>query len=90
MKRKNNPAYSKVDQDGNLVVGIRYYFNCKEEIEKILQCNNILVEGFIALEKPKNVFGVMCQMKKIVSSWEITEAYTYRHRYAKNIKYLID
>lgn len=90
MKRMNKPAYSKVDQDGNLVVGIRYCFKCNEEIEKILQCNNILVEGFIALEKPKNVFGIMCQMKKIVNSWEIAEAYTYKHRYAKNIKYLID
>lgn len=90
MKRMNKPAYSKVDQDGNVVVGIRYYFNCEEEIEKIMQCNKILVEGFIALENPKNVFGVMCQMKKIVNSWEITEAYTYKHRYAKNIKYLMD
>lgn len=90
LKRRNKPAYSKVDQNGNLVVGIRYCFGSDEEIEKILKCKNILIEGFIALRKPKNVFGVMCQMKKIVNSWEITEAYTYRHRYAKNIKYLID
>lgn len=90
MKYSNKPSYSKVDQDGRLAVGIRYYFKREKEIEEIINCSRLLVEGYIAFGKPKNVFGVMCQMKKIMNSWEVSEAYTYKHRHAKNIKYLID
>ena len=88
MKMKNNPAYSKVDQAGHSVVGIRYYFRDEEERERMLKSNRILVEGFIALEKTKNVYGVMCQMKRDNEKWELSAAYTYRPKYAKNIKWL--
>ena len=48
------------------------------------------IEGFIAFEKPKNVYGVMCQLKKQEAGWKIVEAYTYKPENVKNIKYLID
>ena len=46
--------------------------------------------GFIALEKPHNVFAVMCQLEKRNSKWKITSAYTYKPKYPKNTKNLID
>lgn len=90
MKFSNEPAYSKINQNGELVVGIRHYFRNEEQVEKILNCNNLLVEGFIAFEKPTNVYGVMCQLHKGKKKWKITSAYTYKPRDARNIKYLID
>lgn len=83
--------YSKVDEHGDLVIGISYYFTSEIEIEKIGKCESLLVEGFISLDKPNNVFGVMCQLSKNAdSTWSITSSYTYKPRYAKNIKNLLD
>lgn len=90
MKYSNKPVYSKVDQAGCLVVGIRYYFKSEKEIEEIIKCKSILVEGYIALGKPKNVFGVMCQMRKNENDWDIAAAYTYKQKHARNIRNLID
>lgn len=90
MKCTNIPSASKINQNGELVVGISYYFRSEKEIEQILVCNSLLVEGFIALGSPRNVFGVMCQLKKGKKKWKITSAYTYKPKYARNIKYLID
>ena len=90
MKVTNIPSNSKINQNGELVIGVRYYFRDKKEIEGIMKAESILIEGFVALGKPKNVFGVMCQLNKVEDKWEISAAYTYKPRYAKNIKYLID
>ncbi len=90
MKTRNQPHYSKVNQDGDLVIGIRYYFKCESEIQQIKNCTSLLIEGFIALESPKNVFGIMCQLEKENNSWNISSSYTYKPKYAKNIKDLFD
>ncbi|MCH5280929.1 MAG: hypothetical protein J1E61_05620 [Lachnospiraceae bacterium] len=90
MKMTCFPCNSKVNQNGELVIGVRYYFMNDEEIEQIINCKDFLVEGFIAIEKPRNVFGVMCQLKKEEDRWEITSAYTYKPKSADNIKYLFD
>ena len=90
MKTRNYPAYSKINQNGELVIGIRYYFKDKREIAQIMQCKSILIEGFIALGKPTNVFGIMCQLVNEENGWKISSAYTYKPTYAKNIKNLID
>ncbi len=90
MKTKNTKCRSKIDQNGDLVLGIRYYFRNEEEIKLIQNCSALLVEGFIALKKPQNVFGIMCQLKKQEATWQISSAYTYRPEYARNIKQLID
>lgn len=90
MKTSNFKCLSKIDQNGYLVLGIRYYFRDEEEIKEVQKCNSLLVEGFIALQTPKNVFGIMCQLKKQEALWQITSAYTYKPKYAKNIKWLID
>lgn len=91
MKMHNEKSYSKVDQFGNLVIGISYYFTSIHEIKKIEECGSLLVEGFISLEKPNNVYGIMCQLSKnSENTWYIKSSYTYKPDYAKNIKNLID
>ena len=89
MKMSDRPTCSKINQKGELVIGIRYFFRNKEEIKYLAECKSILVEGFIALGNVKNVFGIMCQLKKD-EKWEISSAYTYKPRNAKNIKNLMD
>lgn len=90
MKINNSKCISKLTQNGDLVIGIRYYFHDRKEIEQIQNCSSFLVEGFIALQKPHNVFGLMCQLYKNDTLWKLTNAYTYKPKYAKNIKGLID
>ncbi len=90
MKFSNEPSSSKINQNGDLIIGIRYFFEDKNDIEKLMSCDNILVEGFIALDTAKNVYGLTCQLQKDDDKWEIATAYTYKPKYAKNIKNLID
>jgi len=90
MKYKNDKYCSKVNQDGDLVIGIRYFFVNEDEINHIQECNALLVEGFIAFGKPQNVYGLMYQLQKEESGWQISSAYTYKPKYASNIKTLID
>lgn len=90
MKYSNASSESKVNSQGELVVGIRYYFTDEMQIQQIMECKEILVEGFIALGKPTNVFGVMCQLHKGKKNWKIFSAYTYKPSNAKNIKRLMD
>lgn len=90
MKMTNFANASKINQNGELVIGIRYYFRDKEEIEKIITSENLLVEGFVALGKPTNTYGVMCQLQKKKKHWKISDAYTYRPKGCRNIKHLMD
>lgn len=90
MKLNNSTSCSKINQNGEIVIGIRYFFINEDEIEKMINCKGLLVEGFIGLGKSTNVFGLMCQLKKEKKGWKIASAYTYKPKYAKNIKYLID
>lgn len=90
MKYKVNPCCSKINENGELVIGFRYFFGDIKDIRKIQSCNSILIESFIALEKKKNVYGIMCQLKRENENWCIDMAYTYKPKYAKNIACLID
>ena len=90
MKYKNSPICSKINKDGNLCVGIRYYFGNEKEIDKLRKCNEIMVEGFIAIGNKKTVYGIMCQMKKCEGVWKIISANTYKPKYADRIDNLID
>lgn len=90
MKHTDIPHSSKINQNGDLVIGIRYFFRNQNEIDNIVKCENLLIEGFIAIDKPTNVFGIMCQLRKRKKQWKVSSAYTYKPKYAKNIKNLID
>lgn len=90
MKFSNKRTYSKIDHEGNLIVSVGYYFRSKEQLNEIKECKLMLVEGFIALASPKNVYGIKCQIRKDKNDWVFDHAHTYKPRHAKNIKYLID
>lgn len=90
VKYRTDACCSKINEKGELVIGFRYFFKSEEDIEKIMNCNSILIESFIALEKKKNVYGIMCQLKKANEEWQVEMAYTYKPKYAKNIANLID
>ena len=90
MKAGNAAHYSKVNQNGDLVIGIRYYFKSEKEIQQIQNCTALLIEGFIALGQPQNVFGIMCQLEKESDIWKISSSFTYKPKHAKNIKHLMD
>lgn len=90
MKVRNQPHCSKINRVGDLVIGLRYYFRSESEIQQIISCTSLLIEGFVALGKPQNVFGIMCQLEKENGTWQISSSYTYKPKYAKNIKHLLD
>lgn len=90
MKMRNRAHCSKINRVGDIVVGLRYYFRSEKEIQQIVSCTSLLIEGFVALGKPQNVFGIMCQLEKEGSTWQISSSYTYKPKYAKNIKRLLD
>ena len=90
MKMVDNSSESKINHRGETVIGIRYYFRTKDEIDNLLQCNRLLFECFFALGKVRNTYAVMCQLEKKDSAWEAKYANTYRPHYATNIKNLVD
>lgn len=90
MKFSNETSESKVNQRGETIIGIRYYFREDREIEQLLSCERLMFECFFALDNPKKVYGLMCQLRKSESGWEAECANTYRPSHAKNIKGLMD
>ena len=90
MKIYNNTSESKVNQRGETIVGIRYYFKSEQEIKLLLACSRLMFECFFALDKPRNTYAVMCQLQKANGNWSAECANTFHPQYAKNIKHLID
>lgn len=89
IKPKNSrtgECQSKINHNGETVVGVRYFFKDAKEIERFCACNELLAEGLIALDTPKNVFGLMCRLKKEEDKWALFESYTYQCKHIKNIK----
>ena len=71
-------TYTKVNKNGNLSLGIRYYFRTIEERTAFLECNELCIEGFIALGKQTNTYNLMCRLSQQNEKWDIIDAYTYR------------
>lgn len=91
MKYTNEASLSKINQKGELVVGIRYYFRSEEEVKRLIGCKQILIESFFALGKKHNTYGFACQMRRDSNdNWKCEYANTYRMKRRENIKYLID
>ena len=91
MKFTNETSLSKINQKGELVIGIRYYFRSKEEVENLLDCRQILFESFFALGSKTNTYAFACQMCRNESEeWACEYANTYRMKRKANIKWLID
>lgn len=70
--------YTKVNQNGNLSFGVRFYFRNHEERDALLNCDELCIEGSVALGKKRNVYDVMCRIVKADNDWKLDEAYTYR------------
>lgn len=91
MKFSNEFSLSKINQNGELVVGIRYYFQTEKELNELHDCQQILIESFFALGMKTNTYGFACQMHKSNNGeWNCSYANTYRIKRKKNIKFLID
>ena len=91
MKYTNEASLSKINQKGELVIGIRYYFRTEEELKSLIACKQILIESFFALEKKHNTYGFACQMRRVGNDdWKCEYANTYRMRRKENIMHLID
>lgn len=90
MKTTNNKSLSKINKQGELAIGIRYYFQSDEEVKKLTASKQIMFEFFAALGNSRNTYAFMCQLAKCEESWEIQMANTYRLRDKDNIKTLMD
>lgn len=91
MKYTNEASLSKINQKGELVIGVRYFFRNEKEVTKLLNCRQILFESFLALEKKTNTYAFACQMHKDdTNNWTCAYANTYRIKKKSNIKFLMD
>lgn len=72
------PNYTKVNQNGNLSFGVRYYFKTMDEKNTVLNSDEVCIEGFVSFGKKNNVYDIMCRIVKTDNGWELNEAYTYR------------
>lgn len=70
---------SKVDKNGNVVIGVEYFFRDEDIRQKVLSCRSFCLEMFLALEKKNNVFALRCEFEKD-SVWETTVADTYKYK----------
>lgn len=91
MKCTNEYSLSKINRKGELVVGISYYFRTEEEVAKLVNCKQILIESFLALGKKNNTYGLACQMHRDNNNnWTCSYANTYRMCKKENIQFLMD
>jgi hypothetical protein len=74
----NNENYSKINKDNKVVVGIHYYFKSEKEINYFKNCNMFCAEGFIAIDKKDNVYGIMCKLSKNEEKWDVIDSNTYK------------
>lgn len=77
-KRRLNKNYSKVNKDGNMSLGVRYFFRSLKEREALIDGDEVLIEGCIALDTRKNNYDIMCRIIKDGDEWILDEANTYR------------
>ena len=90
MKFLNTTSESKVNQRGETVIGIRYYFKNKQEIELLEKSSRLMFESFFALGNHRKVYAFMCQLRKVDSEWKAEFANTYRNTGNDSIKSMID
>lgn len=91
MKTTNYCSSSKVNNNGEMIIPIRYWFTNESQIEKIVACKQILIESFFALDYPRNTYAFAIQMEKDENgNWQCEMANTYRRKKYENIKKLLD
>lgn len=91
MKKSNEPFSSKVNSNGELIVSLRYHFHDEDEINSLINCKKLLIESFVAFDKPTNTYSFAIQLERDEDDkWVSKMANTYRIRKKDNIKYLMD
>ena len=82
------PHYTKVTKNGNMVFGIKYYFKTQEQRDLLLNCSSFCIDGFVAFQKKRNVFGFMCRVVKSCDNWEMCEGNSYKLHTKTHIDHL--
>ena len=91
LKTSNETFASKVNSNGELIVSLRYHFHDEDEINSLINCKKLLIESFVAFDKPTNTYGFAIQLERDEDDkWVSKMANTYRIRKKDNIKYLMD
>lgn len=90
MKFSNKTCESKINQRGETVIGIRYYFMNEREIELLQSCKRLMFESFFALGDHRKTYAFMCQLCKDGDGWKAEYANTYRNTGNESIKSMID
>lgn len=80
--------YSKVNKDGNLVLGIEYFFRSDDEKMKFMTCNSLCFDGYFALKRKKSAYGFVCRLDRNNANWCFAEGNTYRIYKYTNIQHL--
>lgn len=60
-----------------------------EEYCLLLEVNLILIEGFFALKKPRNTYGIAIQLEKKEDDFKLRFANTYKVKKTGNINNLV-
>lgn len=76
---------TKVNKDGKLSCGIRYYFKEENDKQAFIECEELCLEGRIALGKKRNVHGIVVRLKKENNDWIVIDANTYKDKGFKSI-----
>lgn len=90
MKFSNQTCDSKINQRGETVIGLRYYFREEAEINELLKCRRLMFEAYFALDNPKKTYAFMCQLRSDGANWVAEAANTYRNTGNDSIKNMID
>ncbi len=83
---KHDKAQSKINKDSMMVLGIGLFISNEQEYETLLNCNILLIEGFVALDRATNTYGVAIKLQRKKGEWEIIFANTFRENKKDNIK----
>jgi len=61
-----------------MVVTISYFFKSAKQKAEFLNSNSFLMEGYLALKSPTNVYGFLCKAEKFNNEWCFAEIYANR------------
>lgn len=70
--------------NNQMVLGVGLFFHNEQEYSKFKICKVILIEGFIALDKTNNTYGVDRKLYKD-DVWKVEYANTFRMKKNDNI-----
>lgn len=73
----NNKCYTKVNMNNQIVMGIGVFLS-DEAYEMLQSAKIILIEGFFALEKVINTYGMAIKLEKKKEKYKVRFANTYR------------